>query len=320
MDTLWDCIIVGGGAAGLSAGLVLGRARRHTLLVDAGEQSNLAAHGIGGLLGHDGRSPAELYATGRRELAAYPSVELRTGEVVSGERIDGVFVLELGDGRRERTRRVLLATGMEYRPPPLPGLAALWGRSVFHCPFCHGWEAREQPLAVFAQGGKAVHAALLLRGWSDDIVLLTDGPAGLDDDDRLRLATAGVRIDERPVAELAAARRRIGGHRVRRRESIGTSRAAGRHYSAPAVSAGANSSGAGLWRSDPGWPWIPSIVDALHRTTAPGVFAAGDVSAHMPQVAAAIAAGSLAATAVVQSLLAEDVGLPVPAWREKVDV
>ena len=93
MDVVWDCIIVGGGAAGLSAGLVLGRARRRTLLVDAGAQSNLAAHGIGGLLGHDGRKPAELYEIGRRELSAYPSVEVRTGEVVAGERADDEFVL-----------------------------------------------------------------------------------------------------------------------------------------------------------------------------------------------------------------------------------
>ena len=317
MDTLWDCIIVGGGAAGLSAGLVLGRARRHTLLVDAGEQSNLAAHGIGGLLGHDGRSPAELYATGRRELAVYPSVELRTGEVVSGERIDGVFMLELGDGRRERTRRVLLATGMEYRPSPLPGLAALWGRSVFHCPFCHGWEAREQPLAVFAQGGKAVHAALLLRGWSDDIVLLTDGPAGLDDDDRLQLATAGVRIDERPVAELAARDGELAaivfadGSRLERRGLLVATTLHQRSRLAEQL-------GAGSGDSTP-VAVDPVDVDQLWRTTAPGVFAAGDVSAQMPQVAAAIAAGSLAATAVVQSLLADDFELPVARWREKVD-
>ncbi len=99
MDVVWDCVIVGGGAAGLSAALVLGRARRRTLLVDAGHQSNLAAHGIGGLLGHDGRAPAELYAMGRRELTAYPSVEVRTGEVVSWERVDGGFILELADGR-----------------------------------------------------------------------------------------------------------------------------------------------------------------------------------------------------------------------------
>src|SRR6478735_1906860 len=109
MDAIWECVVVGGGAAGLSAALVLGRARRRTLVVDAGAPSNLAAHGIGGLLGHDGQPPAKLYETGRAELAAYPNVEVRTGEVVRGER---GFTLELADGSIERSRTVLLATGM----------------------------------------------------------------------------------------------------------------------------------------------------------------------------------------------------------------
>src|ERR1044072_3222656 len=115
MNFIRDCVIVGGGAAGLSAGLVLGRARRRTLVVDAGQQSNRAAHGIGGLLGHDGRAPGGLYEAGRQEISAYSSVELRTGEVVAAERAGDVFELELSDGRRERTRTVLLATGAEYR-------------------------------------------------------------------------------------------------------------------------------------------------------------------------------------------------------------
>ena len=143
MDTRWDCIVVGGGAAGLSAALVLGRARRRTLLVDAGEPSNLPAEGIGGLLGHDGRPPAELYAMGRAELGAYSTIELREGIVAGGEQVDGGFALDLAGGGRELTRRVILATGMAYRAPDLPGLAELWGRSVFHCPFCHGWEMRD---------------------------------------------------------------------------------------------------------------------------------------------------------------------------------
>jgi NADPH-dependent 2,4-dienoyl-CoA reductase/sulfur reductase-like enzyme len=157
MDIEWDCVVVGGGAAGLSAALVLGRSRRRTLVVDEGEQSNLAAHGIGGLLGHDGRPPAELYAAGRAELSAYPTVEVRHGAVTTGASDGDSFVLELTDGSRVRTRRVLLATGMAYEAPPITGLAELWGRSAFHCPFCHGWEARDQPLAVLAQGDRAVH-------------------------------------------------------------------------------------------------------------------------------------------------------------------
>ncbi|MGE2722657.1 NAD(P)/FAD-dependent oxidoreductase [Mycolicibacterium celeriflavum] len=304
MDGIRDCVVVGGGAAGLSAALVLGRARRRTLLVDAGAQSNLAAHGIGGLLGHDGRPPGELYALGREELSAYPSVEVLTGEVVSGERTDGGFVLQLGDGRIERARRVLLATGMEYRPPSLPGLAELWGRSAFHCPFCHGWEVRDQPLAVLARGERAVHSSLLLRLWSDDVILLTDGPADLDDAQRRRLRAAGVAIDERPVAELIGAAGYLeavvfaDGDRLPR---TGVLVATTLHQrSSLAEQLGAAS-------GEPTPPaQYPVHVDALYRTSAQGVYAAGDVVAQMPQVATAVAAGSAAAAAVVQSLVEED--------------
>ena len=135
MDTTWDCIIVGGGAAGLSAGLVLGRARRRTLLLDAGTQSNLAAHGIGGLLGHDGRLPAQLYEIGRTELGAYSSVEVRSATVVTAVRDGADFVLTTADGSRVRARRVLLAAGMHYEMPEIPGMAELVGRAVVHCPF-----------------------------------------------------------------------------------------------------------------------------------------------------------------------------------------
>jgi thioredoxin reductase len=313
MNTTWDCVVVGGGAAGLSAGLVLGRARRRTLLVDAGQQSNLAAHGIGGLLGHDGRPPGELYEAGRREIAAYPSVEVRTGEVVAGERAGDVFELELSDGRRERTRLVLLATGVQYRPPALPGLAELWGRSVFHCPFCHGWEVRDQSLAVLANGKRAVHPSLLLRGWSDDVVLLTGGPAELDGDARSRLAAARVVIDERPVAELASSNGELeaivftDGTRLAR---SGLLVATTLHQRSQLV----EQLGVGFGEPTPAAA-SPIAIDALCRTTVPGVFAAGDdTSAQMPQVASAIATGSLAATSIVQSLLAEDVGLPIPEW------
>ena len=317
MAESWDCVVVGGGAAGLSAALVLGRARRRTLVVDDGNQSNLAASGIGGLLGHDGRPPAELYEMGRQELAAYPSVEVRTGTVVGGVRDDDGFVLELGDGRRERSRRVLLATGMQYRPPEIAGLAALWGRSVFHCPFCHGWEVRDQPLAVLGRGDRAVHQALLLRGWSDDIVVLTNGPAEFSDDDRARLAAADVVIDERAVAELVSENGELAaiafgdGERLQRRGLLVATTLHQR--SSLADDLGADRGDATPIAAD------PVDVDALMRTTSAGVFAAGDLSVPMPQVAAAIAAGSLAATAVVQSLLTDDYGLIGPEWRSHVN-
>jgi thioredoxin reductase len=304
MDETWDCIVVGGGAAGLSAALVLGRARRRTLVVDAGGQSNLAAAGIGGLLGHDHRPPAELYAAARSELAAYPSVDVRRGEVVGGARQDGRFELELADGAREAARRVLLATGMEYRLPPLPGIAERFGRSVFHCPFCHGWELRERPLCVLDRGATGVERAVLLRAWSDDVALLTDGPADLGDDDAARLRAAGVTVDERRVAGLRGPgdaltavvlaggdERPCGGLLVpvtlHQRSSLG-------------ARLGATAAPAGPVAAD------ALAVDGMFATTAEGVYAAGDTSAQMPSVANAIAAGAIAAAGVVRDLMSEN--------------
>lgn len=311
MDTTWDCIVVGAGAAGLSAGLVLGRARRRTLVVDAGEPSNLPAEGVGGLLGHDGRPPAELYALGRRELTAYPAVELRSGTVERGERVEGGFALELVGGERELTRRVILATGMDYRPPELPGLEELWGRSVFHCPFCHGWEVRDRGLAVLGGGDGAVHRALLLRGWSDDIVVLANGPAELGEDDRERLAAAGIEIDERRVAGLVAR-----GGALAAIEFADGSLLAREGLLVPVTVAQRSDLAAqlGAEPAEPGPVVVDAlVVDPMFRTTSEGVSAAGDVSAQLQQVAGAISAGSLAAVGVVQSLMAEDHGLATPA-------
>jgi thioredoxin reductase len=311
MAANWDCIVVGGGAAGLSAALVLGRARRRTLLVDTGEPSNLPAEGIGGLLGHEGRSPAELYAMGRAELEAFPTVELREGTVEAGERVDGGFALELAGGGRELTRRVILGTGMEYRKPDLPGLAPLWGRSVFHCPFCHGWEMRDAPLAVLGGGPGGLHRALLLRGWSDDVMLLSDGPAELDAADRERLSAAGVEVDERPVSRLIARDGALAaiefadGSTLPREGLLVPVTIAQR--SPLAAQLGAEPAEPGPVAAD------ALVVDTMFRTTSEGVSAAGDVSAQLQQVAGAISAGSLAAVGVVQGLMAGDHGLATPA-------
>lgn len=313
MNNEWECAIVGGGAAGLSAALVLGRARRRTLVIDAGEQSNLAAHGIGGLLGQDGRPPADLYADGRRELAKYPSVQVVDGQVTSATAQDGpAFRLELADGSVHHAQRILLAGGMQYEAPDIPGLDEHWGGSVFHCPFCHGWEARDQALAVLADGDRAVHMALMLRGWTDDIVVVTNGPSGLDDDQNRALAAAGVQVDERKIVEFASRDGELAsivfadGDELKREGALVASALRQRTDLAAQL---------GVRTAPPG----PVVVDALvvdqfGRTSVSGVFAAGDVCAQMPQVASAIAAGSAAAAGIVQSLLHDQFGLPVMPW------
>lgn len=310
MESKLDCVIVGGGAAGLSAALVLGRARRKTLVVDAGEQSNLPAHGIGGLLGHDGRSPAELYEMGREELKKYPTIEFRRGRVVRAGGSDGAFELELEDGTMEGTKKLLLAAGMDYRYDDLPGAEELWGDTVFHCPFCHGWEVADEPLAARGKGERAVHAGLLLRYWSDDVVVLTDGPAELDEEQRGKLDAAGVRVDERRIE-------RVGAEDGKLKEVVfteGESLARTGLLVAPRLhQRDSIAEQLGLETSDPN-PMAADAVEAdgMLRTNVPGVSVAGDLGGRMPQVATAIASGSIAAAATVQSLLADEFGLPIP--------
>jgi thioredoxin reductase len=156
------------------------------------------------MLGQDRRPPAEMYAAARTEVAAYPSVALRDGRVEHGSALEGGFALELDDASTVWADTLLLAAGVDYRYPDLPGVAELWGSTAFHCPFCHGWEVRERPLAALLNGEFAVHGGLMLRAWSDDVTVLTDGPSTIDDEGSERLRAAGVRIDERPVAGLTA--------------------------------------------------------------------------------------------------------------------
>ena len=303
MRTTWDCIVVGAGAAGLSGALVLGRARRRTLVVDAGGQSNRVSEGIGGLLGHDGRPPADFYASARAEVSAYPTVELRQGSVVGGEAVDAGFVLELADGSRETARRVLLAPGMDYRHPELPGAAERWGRSVFHCPFCHGWDHRDEPLGVLDRGASGVQRALLLRLWSDDVTLLSDGPAELDDGDAGRLGDAGVAVDERPVAAL----RGPGSALTAVVFADGDERPCrGLLVPAPLHQRSTLAEQLGATLSEPGPVVADAIeVDPTFRTNVPGLFAAGDVIGGMASVARAIAAGHSAAALIVHDLIDE---------------
>jgi len=298
MNSDWDCIVVGGGAAGLSAALVLGRARKRTLVLDTGRQSNLSAEGVGGLLGHNGVPPGELYAAGRRELGELPNVEVRDAEAVGAGRDGDAFAIELAGGALERGRRVLLATGMDYRYAEVPGAAERWGQSVFHCPFCHGWEVRDRKLGVL---DSTAHRALLLRGWSDDVTLYTNGSSELDEDGAARLAEAGVEVDDRAIAGLRGPGEGL--------EAIAFEDGEDRACEAllVAVTLHQRTSLAqelGVRLAEDGKLVVDAIeVDSTFETSVEGVFAAGDVSVKMPSVATAIAAGSVAAAGIVHSLI-----------------
>ena len=193
----WDCIIVGAGPAGLNAALVLGRARRHVLVLDDAHPRNYATHEMHGVLGHDGLDPADLRDRGRTELGRY-GVDVTTVEVQGAEVLDGTIRVASSRGT-ELTRTVLLATGMLDEVPDIPGFDDVWGISAHTCPYCDGFEHRNERLAILAAGARGEHLAVLLRQWSDDVVLLSNGPHGLETDQLERLQALGIPINETPV-------------------------------------------------------------------------------------------------------------------------
>ena len=288
-----QALIVGGGAAGLSAALVLGRARVDTLLVDAGEPSNLAAPAIGGLLGQHDTSPGSLYAAGREQLAELPSVTVADDTVTD---LATGFRATLAGGGSVSADRVVLATGMHYQRPDLPGVERFWGGAVFHCPYCHGWEHRDGRLAVLGGQGVA-HRAPLLRQWSDDVVVLADDLAA---EDRDALDAAGIPVDERPVAALEGEGTRLSAVRFADGSELERD---GVMVVAPLRPRDDLGPQLGCETTDTPIATGLLVTDNLQQTTVPGVFAAGDVSAMMQQVALAIAAGSMAAAATHRSLV-----------------
>jgi thioredoxin reductase len=195
-----DVIIVGAGTGGLSAALTLARSRRSVVVIDGGEPRNARADGVHNYLTRDGTPPAELLALGRAEVLSY-GVRVIDGQAVSTTRIDGGFEVTLGDGSVQRGRRLVIATGARDELPDLPGVAEGWGHSVIHCPYCHGWEVRDQRIGVLGTGPGSIHQALLFSQLSDDITLYLHSLT-LTDADRAALESRQVRITEGAIASV----------------------------------------------------------------------------------------------------------------------
>jgi thioredoxin reductase len=270
----WECVVVGGGAAGLSAALVLGRARRSTLVLDSGGQSNLAAAHVGGLLGLDGTPPGELYERAAAQIAAYDTVVIRSAEVIDARAEGEEFAVKLAGGEEVLARALVLATGMDYEVPDVPGFREHWGGAVFHCPFCHGWEVRDRRLVVYGEGPMAERQAALLKGWSGDLTVIAPKEvAALRVEDgtvRAVVCHDGSEVACDAVLVLAPLRRR-----------------------------GQLAERLGLELTDEGFV----AVDALAHTSVPGVYAAGDLAVAPQQVAVAIGSGHTAGLVAARELL-----------------
>jgi len=308
----YDVVVIGGGAAGLNGALQLARSRRSVLVVDAGQPRNRPAAAVHGLLGHDGVPPARLLARGRDEVRGYGG-EVVAGEVaaVGGDLAAG-FTVTLGDGRVVLARRLLVTSGLVDNLPDIPGLGERWGRDVVHCPYCHGWEVRDQPIGVLASGPTSVHQALLFRQLSDDVVYFRRETA-LDGAAAARLAARGIRVVEGEVTAVVIADDRVAGVRladgtvVARRALAVAARMTARAGLRPDLGLKASEQPSGMATHVP--------ADPAGRTEVPGVWAAGNVTDLGAQVGAAAAAGALAGAVINADLVEEETRQAVEAER-----
>ncbi|MFD3817760.1 NAD(P)/FAD-dependent oxidoreductase [Streptomyces rubiginosohelvolus] len=317
----YDVVIVGGGAAGLSGALALGRARRSVLVIDAGEPRNAPASHVHNYLGRESTPPGELLAIGRGEAAGY-GAEIVEGRVASAERLpeggegEQGFRVVTEDGRSVEARRLLVTTGLVDELPPVPGLAERWGREVLHCPYCHGHEVADRPIGVLSTGPLAVHQALMWRQWSDDVTLfLHTGPEPTEEEYE-QLAARGVAVVDGEVTGLEVADDRFTGVRlasgrvVPREGLVVQARFTAR-------SAVLESLGLKPVAQEMGGVVIGSYIptDPTGATEVPGVWAAGNVTRLTEQVIGAAAAGLMAGGAVNGDLITEDTRLAVAARR-----
>ncbi|KOU63433.1 thioredoxin reductase [Streptomyces sp. MMG1533] len=307
MTENYEVVVVGGGAAGLSAALVLGRARRHTLVVDAGEPRNAPAAHMQGYLSRDGMPPAEFLAVGREEIARY-GVELVRDRVVDVGR-DGDFTVFLAGGRTVRARRLVIATGLRDELPQVEGLAERFGRDVLHCPYCHGWEVRDRAFGVLATTPMSVHQALIVSRWSKDVTFFLHEVAEeeLSDDDLRRLAAAGVKVVPGEVADVTVEDDRLTGVRL----TDGTTHDREVLFVAPRAVPQTDllrRLGAKLRETPFGaYP----VVDETGLTTVPGVWSAGNATGFAEQVVNAAAGGYRAAATINGELLMTDLDAAV---------
>lgn len=293
---LFDVLIVGGGPAGLSAALQLGRARKRVLLCDAGPRRNAAAEHIHGFVTQDGTTPVDFRRIGRRQLEPYPGVEVRDVSIEEIRGARGAFEVRLATGTAE-ARRILLCTGMVDELPEIEGFRALWGRSIVQCPYCHGWEVQDRKFGFLAPGVEMLDFALFLRGWTGGVTVLTDDRFAVPPEARMRLAGAGVPVEEGRIARLSGSAGHLelveladGGRlpldvlfarppqrQVALVQSLGLALDAGRYVQ----------------------------VDEHRQTSVPGIYAAGDLTTSVQSAILAAAAGMQAAAMINHELTVE---------------
>jgi thioredoxin reductase len=293
-----DVIIIGGSFAGLTAAMQLGRARRRVTVLDTGLNRNRFAKAAHNVLGRDGTPPGEYLRIAREQVSAYPTVSLvaARAETVSGEP-DG-FVVTTADGRRIEGRRLILSYGIVDDLPAIPGFAESWGKTVIHCPFCHGYEVAGRPWGLLYSSPMSLHGPVLYANWTDDITLILDGHAIIDEE-RHKLDQRGVRIVEGKLASISQDDGAISGVTL----EDGTTIALAALYAHPRNRPSATlHEQLGLATKDTPTGTMLVTTD-MQATSRPGIYAAGDLSMAMHSITFSSNSGALAAMGALQTLM-----------------
>lgn len=315
LDSAYDVVVIGGGAAGLAGALALGRSRRTVLVVDSGEPRNAPAGHVHNYLTSEGMPPRDLLAAGRGEVAEYGVRFVSCLVTAVAQRSDQHrFQVDLANGQSVRARRLLVATGLVDELPEIPGVAQRWGRDVLHCPYCHGWEVRDQAIGILATGPMAVHSALLFRQLSEDVILFRHTAPALAEEQAEQLAARGIAVVDGEVSALDIRDDRLAGVRLRSGEFI----ARQAMVVAPRFTARAAAlAGVGLAPVDFVMAghvlgsYLPA--DPTGATDVPGVWVAGNVTDPAGQVITSAAAGLKAGAMINADLVSEDTDRAVAA-------
>jgi thioredoxin reductase len=294
---MYDVVIVGGGPAGLAAALTLGRARKNVLLCDAGPRRNALASHIHNFVTRDGTPPEEFRKISRQQLETYPNVQIRDAHVDKIEGAKGNFSLHIGH-ESVHARRVVLSLGVIDEMLPIEGFRELWGHSIFQCPYCHGWEVKDQIWGVLALNPMIVTFAIHLRGWTRNVIVFTNATHQLSADDREQLEKAKVQVETRAIQKLVAKN----GHLESIALTDGNTISCKVLYAHPPQKHVEIVNQLGLALDEHG-----SVkVDPMHReTSVPGIYAAGDLTSRIQAAVAAAAAGTLTGAMLNHELTAE---------------
>lgn len=298
---LFDVMIIGGGPAGLNAALVLGRARKNVAVIDEGRPRNAVTREAHGFLTRDGISPSEFRRIAKEEISAYPSVSFVAETAVSIEGMDGHFQIATEQGTTFISKKVMFAVGMKDRPLDIPGLAEVYGKSAFVCPYCDGWELRDEPLVIINKGAELMHFAPLISGWTNRFTICTNGPDELTDDQREELKRHQVPLFDSPIRSIDS---NAGIVRQVVLEDGTTIPCRGIFFKPDLVMGSDLPRAIGCHFTETG----TVVVDNFGKTNVPGVYSAGDAASRLHQAIAAASMGALTAAAINNELNME-------AWR-----